>query len=53
MSQRHRAKRHERLDPPPTMRMTPRDLAVIEAVYRYHVLTQSQIECLLFTGLNR
>ncbi len=53
MSQRRRAKRHERLDPPPAMRMTPRDLAVIEAVYQYRVLTQSQIERLLFTGLNR
>ena len=53
MSQRRRAKRHERLDPPPPMRMTPRDLAVIEAVYQYRVLSQTQIERLLFTGLNR
>jgi hypothetical protein len=41
------------MDNPPPMRLTERDKAVIECVYRYRVLMQSQIEQLLFTGRHR
>lgn len=44
-----RAKRHIRLAPPPPMRMTERDGHVLDAVYRYRVLTQAQIHRLVFT----
>lgn len=49
-SRRHR---HQRQDPPPPMRLTERDQDVIEAVYHHRVLSQGQIERLIFTGTHR
>lgn len=45
----HRAQADER----PPMRLTHRDLAIIEAVYAYRALTTPQIERLLFPGDER
>ena len=49
---RHRAKRNERLHPPPQMRLTERDIEIINAVYEYRLLSQAQIRRLLFDGKN-
>lgn len=51
-SERQRAKRHERLDPPPAIRITERDIQILDAVYQYRLLSQAQIRRLLFNGLN-
>ena len=34
----------------PALRLTPRDIAIIEAVYSFRALTAPQIEALLFPG---
>jgi hypothetical protein len=49
---RKRRRRDSRLDNPPLMVLTERDKRVIEAVYRYRVLTQIQITKLFFTRPN-
>lgn len=49
-SRRHR---HQRQDPPPPMRLTERDQEVIAAVYHHRILSQGQIERLLFAGTHR
>lgn len=49
---RQRARRNERLDPPPAMRLTARDVRIIDAVYQYRLLAQAQIRRLLFAGKN-
>ena len=49
---RHRTKRNERLNPPPPMRLTERDLGIINAVYEYRLLSQTQIRRLFFDGKN-
>lgn len=45
-------RRDERLPNPPPMFFTERDKQVVEAVYLYRVLTQSQIERLIFTEVH-
>src|SRR4051812_27095595 len=42
-------RRDERLAVPPSMQLTERDQQIVEAVYLYRVLMQSQIERLIFT----
>ncbi len=48
----NRRKRHQRQDPPPPMRMTARDVQILEAVYHYRTLSQAQIRRFVFTGLS-
>jgi hypothetical protein len=44
--------RHQRAASPPPLRLTPRDLAVINAVYTYRVLRRDQIQTLFFPSKN-
>jgi hypothetical protein len=44
--------RHQRATSPPPFRLTPRDLAVINAVYTYRVLRRDQIQTLFFPSKN-
>ncbi|MBK8025151.1 MAG: replication-relaxation family protein [Chloroflexi bacterium] len=45
---RQRARRDARLDSPPSIRLTERDLDIIQAVYDYRVLTTQQLQTLFF-----
>src|SRR5687768_648646 len=46
--QTKKRKRHQRVTDPTPMRLTERDIDVIEAVNRYRVLKQEQIQALFF-----
>jgi hypothetical protein len=46
---RKRQRRDQRVTTPPSMTLTERDKRIIEAVYQYRVLTQSQIQHLFFS----
>ena len=49
----HRKRRRDqRLEQPGRMRLTERDVEIIEAVYQYRVLRQDQIEVLFFNSKN-
>ena len=39
---------HKRVDNPPPMRLTDRDMDIVRAVYRYRLLSSPQIEALFF-----
>ena len=49
---RERLPRHERVDKPPRMRLTQRDITVVLAVYDYRVLRREQIRQLFFPSKN-
>src|SRR5688572_25453953 len=46
--QTKKRKRHQRIIDPSPMRLTERDIAVIEAVNRFRVLKQEQLQALFF-----
>ena len=47
-SERQRARRDQRRPDPQPIRLTERDLDVLQAVYDYRVLTTQQIQTLFF-----
>lgn len=51
--QRQRARRDERVPDPPPIRLTERDLDVIQAVYEYRVLTTQHLQALFFPSVHR
>jgi hypothetical protein len=50
---RLRARRDERMKNPPPIRLTERDMKLIQAVYEYRVLTTQQLKTLFFPSLHR
>lgn len=53
MTERKRARRDERPENPPPMRITERDIQIIQAVYEYRVLTTQQLKALFFPSLHQ
>jgi hypothetical protein len=52
MSKKYILPRHKRVPQPPPMRLTARDVQVIQAVHEYRVLRREQIQQLLFPSRN-
>jgi hypothetical protein len=50
---RQRARRDERLKNPSPIRLTERDLKIIQAVYEYRMLTTQQLQTLFFPSLHQ
>jgi hypothetical protein len=50
MSERKYQRRDERMPDPPGVRITSRDLLALESVYCYRVMTQAQLERLVYVG---
>lgn len=51
--QRLRARRDQRRIQPPAMRLTERDVAILQAVHDYRVLTTQQLQQLFFSSLHQ
>lgn len=49
---RKRRRRDRRMDPPRRMRLTERDMDIIEAVHLYRILRQDQLQTLFFSSKN-